>query len=203
MNCSCSDLWNQTLGHLSYGSDSIDLERKVHNKLEPVFFSFFLFFVMVSQGLSHFFSFSQCPNMHCEIFVCNITQKKKKSKRKVTISEKQELVSFFFFLCFFVSFFVSLFLFSLYCICPIITYLPLPSSLNPSPGNLHTVVHVHESSYCFLKPSTPPTPIARAVILFCIYETFSVLHVSSDCSLDSTYQWNHVVFIILWLAYFT
>ena len=37
--------------------------------------------------------------------------------------------------------------------------------------------------------------------LLCICESVSV--VSLFCSLDSTYKWNHMVFIFLWLTYFT
>ena len=47
----------------------------------------------------------------------------------------------------------------------------------------------------------PPTP--RAVSLLCSYESVSILLVSSVCSLDSTYEWDRMVFDFLWLAYFT
>ena len=46
-------------------------------------------------------------------------------------------------------------------------------------------------------------PSSRAVSLFSIYESVSVLLVSSVCSLDTTYVWNQMVFVFLWLAYFT
>ena len=46
-----------------------------------------------------------------------------------------------------------------------------------------------------------PTPLPRAVSLLSIYESDPVLCVSSACSLYSTYEWNHMIFIFLWLTY--
>ena len=53
-------------------------------------------------------------------------------------------------------------------------------------------------------PSTPnhPHPAPTSCHLLSIYESVFVLLVSSVCSLDSTYKWNHMVFVFLWLAYF-
>ena len=52
--------------------------------------------------------------------------------------------------------------------------------------------------------SAPPPPnLPIAFILLYSYESVSVLLVSSVCLLDSTHEWNHVVYVFLWLAYFT
>ena len=75
--------------------------------------------------------------------------------------------------------------------------------LRPHLGDHHTVVHVHEffPFSLLLNPSTPYTqPHPTAVSLLSIYESVSLLLVSSVCSLDSTYEWNHMVFVFLWLA---
>ena len=78
-----------------------------------------------------------------------------------------------------------------------------PLILSPTlPCNHQPVIHVHESFFP-LAWSLPPLPPAIAAILLSIYESVSMLHVSSVCSLDSTYEWNHIVLVFLWLAYFT
>ena len=71
---------------------------------------------------------------------------------------------------------------------------PLPNTLSTSTHLLHshhTVVRDHES---FLLLFDLPTPHCRAVILFTIYESVSVLLVSSVCSLEiprmSEIIWN-------------
>ena len=72
----------------------------------------------------------------------------------------------------------------------------------PLPFFISFVVHVHESLFLFaqsLHPLISPSP--PAVICCLIYESVSVLLVSSVCSLDSTYEWNHMEFVFLWLAY--
>ena len=73
-------------------------------------------------------------------------------------------------------------------------------------GNHFTVVCI-----CFspLNPFTfftqPPTPFPPDYCqsVLCISESVSILFVGLFCFLDSTYKWNHVVFIFLWPAYFT
>ena len=51
-------------------------------------------------------------------------------------------------------------------------------------------------------PSTPnhPHPAPTSCHLLSIYESVFVLLVSSVCSLDSTYKWNHMIFVLLWLT---
>ena len=48
-----------------------------------------------------------------------------------------------------------------------------------------------------------PSPAPWAVILLSVYESVSILLVSSVCSLDSTYEWNHMLLVFVWLDYFT
>ena len=61
-------------------------------------------------------------------------------------------------------------------------------------------------SLFFLFDSVLPSPLTQppptAVSLLSIYESVSILLVSSFCSLDSTYEWNHVVLVFLWLKPF-
>ena len=63
----------------------------------------------------------------------------------------------------------------------------------------HTVVHVHESLFLFFALSLHPlsSPRLIAVSLLSIYESVSILLDSSVCSLDSTYEGNHVVCVFL------
>ena len=57
-----------------------------------------------------------------------------------------------------------------------------------------TVVYVHESFFLFAKSfHPPPTSPHLAVILLSIYECVSILFVSLVCSLDFTYECNHMV----------
>ena len=92
------------------------------------------------------------------------------------------------------------FLFNFYYIFP----LPFISFVPPPSHNQHTVLHVHESFFPFLfaQFSHPPTPLSAAAVLLSIYESLFIFLVSSVCSLESTYEWNHMVFSLLWLAYF-
>ena len=53
--------------------------------------------------------------------------------------------------------------------------------------------------YCFYLISPLPTP--RVVNLLSMYESVSIMLVSFVCSLGSTYEWNHRVFVFLWHAY--
>ena len=51
----------------------------------------------------------------------------------------------------------------------------------------------------------PPTllPSGSHQPALCIYESASVSSVHLYCSLHSPEKWNHMVFVFLWLAYFT
>ena len=67
----------------------------------------------------------------------------------------------------------------------------------------HTVLHVHESfPFCSI-PLPAALPPLLAAILLPIYKSVSIVLVHSVFSLDFTYEWNHMVFVFLWLAYFT
>ena len=85
-------------------------------------------------------------------------------------------------------------------------YPPIPSSfpLLLTPCDHHIVVHVHE---CFLflllnhsthlRPPLPATWSCQPALYL------SIFLVSSVCSLNFTYEWNHMLLIFLWLAHFT
>ena len=47
-----------------------------------------------------------------------------------------------------------------------------------------------------------PSPFSGVVSLLSVYESISILLVSTVCSLDSTYEWHYMVFVFLWLANF-
>ena len=109
--------------------------------------------------------------------------------------------SFFFSLCLWVFYIIF------YCF-----FFPLPFTppyilFHFHPPLPNTVDHVQGLFFTFflfcsiLPPPQSPQPIA--VILLPIYESVSILLVSSVCSLDSTHEWNYMVFAFLWLAYFT
>ena len=46
-------------------------------------------------------------------------------------------------------------------------------------------------------PATPPPPMAVSQLY--IYESVTVVPISSFCSLDSTYKWNHMALVSDWL----
>ena len=68
-------------------------------------------------------------------------------------------------------------------------------------GNHPTVAHVYDSFVFFAWFLN--TPAARTILLLSIYVSVSILLVSSVCPLTSTYEWNHMVFVFLWLDNFT
>ena len=84
-----------------------------------------------------------------------------------------------------------------------IIFFPLPfSPLLVSPPAITTLLSMSMSPFSFLfNPSTPlppssPTDWRPALHLWvCPYFLCSV------CSLDSTYEWSHRVFVFLWLAF--
>ena len=53
----------------------------------------------------------------------------------------------------------------------------------------------------FIQSSLHPSDICQS--LQCIHASISVLFVSLFYSLDSIYTWDYMVFVFLWLAYFT
>ena len=82
--------------------------------------------------------------------------------------------------------------FFFFLISSLLPFFPLSFSplIPPPTSNHHTVVHVHESFFFLLGPSTPNLPAPLTGILLPIYESVSVLLISSVCSLDSTQEWN-------------
>ena len=86
-----------------------------------------------------------------------------------------------------------------------LVFFPLPfiPFIRPSPSNYHSVVHVHESFFLFAQSFHPLMTPPLAVCLFSLCESVPIFLVSSVCSLDSTYECNHMLFVFLWLFYFT
>ena len=91
---------------------------------------------------------------------------------------------------------------------PSITIYPLLPSPTPiSSGNYHTVVPFYEgfflcliSSPFFTQPPIPCLSDSYGSVL-CIYESISILFVSLFYLLDSTYNWNDMVPVFLWMAF--
>ena len=54
---------------------------------------------------------------------------------------------------------------------------------------------------CF-HPAPQPSSHLTAVSLLPIYESVSILLVNPFCSSYSTYEWNHMVLVFLWLVHF-
>ena len=85
-------------------------------------------------------------------------------------------------------------------------YLPPP----PFPLVIITILSLVTMRFFCLIPSPfslscPATTLLSdscQSVLF-IYESVPILFVSLFCSLDSTFKWNHMVLVFLWLAYFT
>ena len=98
----------------------------------------------------------------------------------------------------------------------------------PSPSGYHHIVvcvyvicriyhevHIHMYVYVFIylyryifclipSPSfiqlPAPFPFDSCQSIPCIHASVSILFISLFCSLDSTYKWDHMVFVFLWLA---
>ena len=100
------------------------------------------------------------------------------------------------FLCSSHSLYFTLF-FKIYCIFSITIsppYIPLPTAIT-------TLLSMSMIPFTILlNPSTRHTT-PRAVSLLSL--GLSILLVSSVCLLDSIDEWNHMVLVFLWLAYFT
>ena len=62
---------------------------------------------------------------------------------------------------------------------------------------------VEEFSFFFLAPALHMLPPPMVVSLLSICEAVCIFLVSPVCSLASTYEWNHMVYVLLWWAYFT
>ena len=86
--------------------------------------------------------------------------------------------------------------------------LNLPPSLCPSPHCCLSPWAVFICSLAnpltFFHPYSPsPLPADSCQSVPCIHASVSILFTSLFCSLDSTYKWDHMVFLFLQLAYFT
>ena len=86
-----------------------------------------------------------------------------------------------------------------------IPHMPSSTSTHTSTlhHNYHTVVCVCELFFFlpfFAWSLNSPNPLQNS--LPCICESVCSLLVSSVCSLDFTYEWNYMVFVFLWQAYF-
>ena len=85
---------------------------------------------------------------------------------------------------------------------PFITLIPCSTSAHPPLPSHHTVVHVHEFfilSAWSCHPSTR-SPLPGAVSLLSIYDSVFILLVS--CLLDPTYEWSHMVFVVLYQGFY-
>ena len=87
---------------------------------------------------------------------------------------------------------------------------PLPSSTSPHPPFPLAITILQSVSFFFLcsipspfHPAPKPHPFWQLSVCSLYYVLVPTLLVSLFCSLDSTYKWNHIVFVFLWLAYFT
>ena len=99
---------------------------------------------------------------------------------------------FFFFL------FLLFFKFNLYCI----FYYHLVT-IYPKPLAIPTLLSMSWVLFHFTSIPPPPNHSPTSYHLLSIYESIPIFIVSSVYSLDSIYEWNHMVFVFLWLAYFT
>ena len=108
------------------------------------------------------------------------------------------MAPFFHYFFFFINLDVFLFFkFSLYYIFPL-SFSPFISLLPPAINHCCSCPWALFPFHSIPPPPNHPLPAAVICSLW-----VSVLIVSSVCSLDSTYEWNHMVFVFLWLAYFT
>ena len=95
---------------------------------------------------------------------------------------------------------------------------PTTFYLSPPPfpsGNHHTVVYGYKVFFSFLffffclipspvhPASKTPLPSDSCQSVLCVYESVSIFFVSWYCSLDSTYKWDHTIFVSPCLAYVT
>ena len=73
------------------------------------------------------------------------------------------------------------------------------------PPAITILASVSMSAFAFLlNPYTTYTLLpSLAVLLLTVYESVPIFLVSSVSSLDSTCEWNHMVFVFFCLAYFT
>ena len=88
--------------------------------------------------------------------------------------------------------------------CPLTPALDLPS-LRPSPHCSVSMGHVcifFANSFTLFHSVSPPS-LLTAASLFHVSGPLSILFIRVFCSLDSTYKWDHMVFVFLWLACFT
>ena len=95
-----------------------------------------------------------------------------------------------------------------YCIHPLFTpSSPLYPPLAPLPGpSPHCCLWLCVCACMFFGQSLPvsphllPSEICQSVP--CSYASGFIWFITLFCSLDSTYEWDHMVFVFLWLAYF-
>ena len=89
----------------------------------------------------------------------------------------------------------SIFIF--YCVFFLLPFRPL---IPPPPSNHHTVVHETFLLFTqFLHSLTSPSHCCHPALHLWVCLLFFLF----SFSLDSTYEWEHMVFVFLWLAYFT
>ena len=105
--------------------------------------------------------------------------------------------------------------FNCYSITVVSMFPPLPSSTHliphfhsqfphccPCPQAIHTCSL--SIPFPLFPPLTPsPLPSGHFQSVPCFHACGSILFSSLFCSLDSSYRWDHMVFLCHWLAYFT
>ena len=76
-------------------------------------------------------------------------------------------------------------------------------TIYPKPLAIPTLLSMSWVLFHFTSIPPPPNHSPTSYHLLSIYESIPIFIVSSVYSLDSIYEWNHMVFVFLWLAYFT
>ena len=93
----------------------------------------------------------------------------------------------------------SYFILNFYCIFPLPFILLMPSSPQLPPHCYPCPWLIFPFCLISAPPNLSPHSCLPALHLWvCLYFIVSLV-----CSLDSTYEWNQMVFVFLWLAYFT
>ena len=83
---------------------------------------------------------------------------------------------------------------------------PTPRSLWPLPHCCLCLWVMHvcylANPFTFFHPVPAPKPLTRQLwllsVFLCIHTSVSTLFIRLLCSLDSTYKWDHLVFVFLW-----
>ena len=93
---------------------------------------------------------------------------------------------------------------------PLCTLIPLPSHSPLTVNQLWSITtnsfsffFLFSCIFCSIPPCSPQTSTQMSAYSPSMSLSLFCLLVSSFCSLDSTYEWNHTVLVFFWLAHFT